>query len=249
MNRTRRLGAEQVKLWVATLSCQVVTDREVGVLTEAAVSWTSRHDRFWLASSRNMIFTQHLRACEHIPKLYTRHRAQRRVGDITESETIERMHFCATESNSECPSRIPISQRQSSIPQSNSNYLTSSRALHLVVALYRLRISRRDIRAGARRLSRRRRRRANKAVLVAGELRVRRAAVHGAVSLLARALAAGCVLRLALHVIVGHAALLFVADLLVGGVGCDCDDVPGVEKAGEEAEHWAVCQIQSNRFP
>lgn len=118
-----------------------------------------------------------------------------------------------------------------------------------MVALYRLRISRRDIRAGARRLSRRRRRRANKAVLVAGELRVRRAAVHGAVSLLARALAAGRVLWLTLHVVVGHAALLFVADLLVGGVRCDRDDVPGVEEAGEEAEHCRVCQIRSKMSP
>lgn len=59
MNRMRRLGAEQVKPWAVTLSCQVVTDRGAGVLTEAAVSWRSRHDRFWPASSRNMIFTQH----------------------------------------------------------------------------------------------------------------------------------------------------------------------------------------------
>ena len=51
-------------------------------------------------------------------------------------------------------------------------------------------------------------------------------------------LAAGRVLGLALDVVVGHVSLLFIVDLFVGWIGRDGDDVPCVEEAGEEAEHW-----------
>lgn len=109
-----------------------------------------------------------------------------------------------------------------------------------MIALHSLRISRRHISGRARRLRRRRRRGTDKAALLAGELGAGRAAIHGAIALLLSGppLAAVRVLRLALHVVVCDcAALLFVRHLLVGGVGCDGDDVPGVEEAGEEAEH------------
>lgn len=89
-----------------------------------------------------------------------------------------------------------------------------------MVSLNSLRISRRHIRAGARRLGRRRRRRSNKAVLLPRELRVWCIAVDSAVSLLTRALATGRILWLALDVVVGHipVSLLFIVDLLVGRI-------------------------------
>ena len=59
--------------------------------------------------------------------------------------------------------------------------------------------------------------------------------------LLARALAAGRILWLALDVVVGHVSLLFIVDLIVGRVGGYGDDVPCVEEAWEEAEH--CCEL------
>lgn len=156
------------------------------------------------------------------------------------SHVVQSNRHCAT---LKTPKRAPVPH----IPALHSglavfNFQASSlRALHLMVALHSLRISGRHIRARARRLSGRRRRRPNKAVLLTRKLRARRIAVHGAVALLAGTLAAGRILRLALHVVVCDVSLLCVADLLVGGVWRDCDDVPGVEEAGEEAEHCACC--------
>ena len=89
-----------------------------------------------------------------------------------------------------------------------------------MVSLHSLRIRWRYVGTGARRLSRRRRRGSNEAILLARELRVRCVAVDGAVSLLARALATRRILWLALNVVIGHipVSLLFIGDLLIGGV-------------------------------
>ena len=110
-----------------------------------------------------------------------------------------------------------------------------------MVTLHGLRVGWWNISARARRLRRRGSRRSDKAVLLTRELRIG-CVVHGSIALL---LALGTlatsrrILGLALHVIVGHAPLLFVAgDLLIGRVGRYGDDVPGVEEAGEEAEHY-----------
>jgi hypothetical protein len=110
-----------------------------------------------------------------------------------------------------------------------------------VVSLNSLGISRRYIRAGTRGLSRCRRRGSNEAILLAGKLRVRCVAVDCAVSLLTRA-AARRVMRLVSDVVGRHIAisLLFIVDVLVGGIWRVYDDVPGVEEAGEESEHWKL---------
>ena len=89
-----------------------------------------------------------------------------------------------------------------------------------MISLDSLCIRWRYVGTGARRLSRRRRRGSNEAILLARELRVRCVAVDGAVSLLVRALTARRILWLALDVIVCYVpvSLLFIGDLLVGGV-------------------------------
>jgi hypothetical protein len=89
-----------------------------------------------------------------------------------------------------------------------------------VISLHSLRIRWRHIGTGARGFGRRRRRGSNEAVLLARELRVWCIAVDGTVSLLARALATRRILWLALNVVIGHipVSLLFICDLLVGGV-------------------------------
>jgi hypothetical protein len=93
-----------------------------------------------------------------------------------------------------------------------------------VISLHSLRIRWRYVGTGARGLSRRGRRGSNEAVLLARELRIRCVAVDSAVSLLAllaRALATRRILWLALDVVIGHipVSLLFIGDLLVGGIG------------------------------
>jgi len=89
-----------------------------------------------------------------------------------------------------------------------------------MISLNSLRISRWHIRAGARRLGRRRRGRSYKAVLLTRELGAWSIVVDGAVSLRARALATWRILWLTLDVVVGHIAisLLFIIDLLVGRI-------------------------------
>jgi hypothetical protein len=118
------------------------------------------------------------------------------------------------------------------------------RALHLVVALYSLRVAWRNIGAWARRLCWRGSRGSDKAVLLTRELSIW-CVVHSAVSLLTSALSTTRrILRLALDVIVGHVSLLLIVDLLVGWIGRYGDDVPCVEETGEEAEHCWNCQLR-----
>jgi hypothetical protein len=49
-------------------------------------------------------------------------------------------------------------------------------------------------------------------------------------------------MRLVSDVVGRHIAisLLFIVDVLVGGIWRVYDDVPGVEEAGEESEHWKL---------
>jgi len=126
----------------------------------------------------------------------------------------------------------------------------SLRALHLVVALHSLRICWWNIGAWARRLCWCGSRGSHEAVLLAGELRIRSVVAHSAVSLLTSALAARRILWLALDVVVSHVSLLFVVDLFVGRIGRNCDNIPCVEEAWEEAEH--CLELVSNvllRYP
>lgn len=95
----------------------------------------------------------------------------------------------------------------------------SLRALHLVIALHSLRICWWHIGAWARRLRWCGSRRSHEAVLLTGELRIRSVVAHSAVSLLASGSASRCILWLALDVVVRHVSLLFIVDLLVGGIG------------------------------
>ena len=107
-----------------------------------------------------------------------------------------------------------------------------------MISLHSLRIRWRNIGARSRRLCRCGRRRSHETVLLTRELRIGSVVAHSAVSLLlARALAAGRILWLALDVVVGHVSLLFIVDLIVGRVGGYGDDVPCVDEAWEEAEH------------
>lgn len=126
----------------------------------------------------------------------------------------------------------------------------SLRALHLVVALHSLRVCWWNIGAWARRLRWCGSRGSHEAVLLAGKLRIRSVVAHSAVALLASALAARRILWLALDVVVRHVSLLFVVDLFVGRIGRNCDNIPCVEEAWEEAEH--CLELVSNvllRYP
>jgi len=133
------------------------------------------------------------------------------------------------------PKRRLLTQR----PQHTASQpALGSRPLHLVVSLDSLRVARRRLVARSSLWWR-----LHKAVLLPGELRVRRIGDR-AISLLWPA-TARCILRPSVYVVVGDMSALFILYLIIGGLRCDRDDVPGVEETGEEAEHCANCQSQS----
>ena len=152
-----------------------------------------------------------------------------------ENAILYRTKICITRSLQRTP-RNSISAC-ASVDVATHLHPRSLRALHLVVALHSLRICWWNIGAWARRLCWCGSRWSHEAVLLTGELRIWPVVAHSAVSLLASALAARRILWLALDVVVRHVSLLFVVDLFVGRIGRNCDNIPCVEEAWEEAEH------------
>ena len=88
-----------------------------------------------------------------------------------------------------------------------------------MITLHGLRIRWWHIGAWTRRLCWCGSRRSDETVLLAGELRIGPVVAHCTVSLLASGSASRRILWLALDVVVRHVSLLFIVDLLVGGIG------------------------------